>query len=113
MTAPLLLQQAPSILREYFRKLPEVYFTRQDRDVSISCPCGEQFDLSFGQIRECGCRRFYFNGHTVHVASAPAPEDDIDVCEVCWEERRVDEGQRVLLGGVDSFVCERCLEPNA
>jgi len=96
------------ILREHFEDAPaECFELHDDKSRTVTCLCSEQTTIPHGGLHECDCGRLFWNGITLKVAP-PAPEDDVQVCDLCCRECRTSQGALCVIDGIDGFVCDSC-----
>lgn len=102
------IREIGSILQENFKPVPEKFWEQhEDKSRTVTCLCSEETTIPFGGLHHCGCDRIFWNGQTLK-AAPPAPEDDVQVCDLCCEEVRSSQGAAVLIDGIDGFACDGC-----
>src|SRR5215217_5310352 len=76
------------ILGEEFKPVPAKFWEQhEDKSRTVTCLCSEQTTMPYGGLHHCGCDRLFWNGQTLK-AAPPAPEDDVQVCDLCCGEVR-------------------------
>lgn len=96
------------ILREHFREVPAEYIEQgEDGARTVSCLCSEKTTIPAGALHECSCGRIFWNGITLS-AAPPAPEDDVQVCDICCRRVRASQGALALIADIEGFLCHEC-----
>lgn len=95
------------ILRENFEAVPADQVEAAGDQLAVTCVCGREHTLSFGEIARCSCWRFYLHLKTVKV-STPAAPTDVVLCDECDDELAIKDGEWIRVAGEDRFVCAGC-----
>lgn len=107
-----------ALFREYMRRVPESkgegrpgIVSQSKGSAHVVCMCGQEVNLSSGEIRLCrGCRRTFYAGASVYVVPPPDP-GDVFVCDgECYREIRYAEATWLdFPDGRSWIVCRDCL----
>lgn len=110
LDASTLLLATPGIgplLRENFRPVPAEQVQLAGDQLAVTCQCGREHVLGFGDLVRCSCWRFFLNLRTLKV-STPADPTDVVFCDDCGDDVAVKDGDWIRVDGADRFLCADC-----